>query len=61
VRDSHGNVEQAVLRWMKEENGWPPALSDGSGWTETVDADQVTASAMWRQVVKQTRLLAPAT
>jgi hypothetical protein len=55
------NVEQAVLRWMREENGWHPALSDGSGWTETVDADQVTASAMWRQVVKQTRLLAPAT
>ena len=52
-------VEQAVIRWMRDEKGWPQFLSEGSGKTETVDADLVTALALWRQVTKQTKLLAP--
>jgi len=50
-------VEQAVLHWMRDEEGWPPALSAGSGWTETVDGDEVTAAAIWWQVLKERRRL----
>ncbi len=25
-------VEQAVLRWMRDDRGWPPFLASGSGW-----------------------------
>ena len=48
-------VEQAVLRWMRDEEGWPPALSTGSGYTETVDGDEVTVATIWQQVLKERR------
>jgi len=51
-------VEQAVIHWMRDEKGWPQALSECSGKTETVDAGHVTAATLWRQVTKQTKLLA---
>lgn len=51
-------VEQDVLNWMRSENAWPPSLSTGSGWTETVDAETVSLPTIWRQVQKYSRLIA---
>jgi hypothetical protein len=48
-------TEQRVLNWMRDEKGWPPALTEGSGWSETVSDDYVTAEAIWREVLDACR------
>lgn len=44
-------VEQAVLRWLRDDLGLPPFLAEGIGWTETVGAEAVSLPALWRMVL----------
>jgi hypothetical protein len=50
-------VEQAVLRWMREERRWAPHLAAGSGWTETVDAHFVSLEELWREIFRTRKRL----
>lgn len=44
------SVEQAVLHWWRDDLGLPPAHKKGSGFTETVSADQMTIRRVVRFV-----------
>jgi hypothetical protein len=46
------DVEQAVVRWWREDLGLPPARSRGDGFTETVSGDQMTIRRVVRYVNK---------
>ena len=52
-------VEQAVLRWMREDQGWPPHLDTGSGWTETVAVHLVSLKELEREVARAQRAQRP--
>lgn len=43
-------VEQSVLRWLRTELLAPPFGEFDEGWTETVAAEEVQLSALWRRV-----------
>lgn len=47
-------IEQEVLRWLREERGLPPYLSLNEmpqrGWTETVDASEIDLPTIWAKV-----------
>ncbi len=47
-------IEQEVLRWLREDRGLPPYLSlhemPQRGWTETVDASEIDLPTIWAKV-----------
>jgi recombinational DNA repair protein (RecF pathway) len=57
--DQTYNIEQEVLRWLREDLGLPPFLSlenmPQRGWTETVDADAVDLPTIWAKVEELSR------
>ena len=50
-------VEQSVLNWMRYEENWPVGISTGNGWTETVSADHVSLTTIWRKTTSVARKL----
>jgi recombinational DNA repair protein (RecF pathway) len=52
--DQTYEVEQEVLRWLREDRGLPPHLSLNEmpqrGWTETVDANEIDLPTIWAKV-----------
>lgn len=52
-----GAIEQAILRWWRNDLGLPPYLADEDGWTETIDADAVSLVDVWRRVLAESRSL----
>jgi hypothetical protein len=52
--DQTYEVEQEVLRWLREDRGLPPHLSLSEmpqrGWTETVDASEIDLPTIWAKV-----------
>jgi recombinational DNA repair protein (RecF pathway) len=52
--DQTYEVEQKVLRWLREDRGLPPYLSLNEmpqrGWTETVDASEIDLPTIWAKV-----------
>jgi hypothetical protein len=46
-------IESAVIRWMRKDRGWPTALSEGSGHTETVAATLVSTRTIWKHVLHE--------
>ena len=49
-------VEQAILRWWRDDLGLPPYLAECDGWTETVDAEAVHLPTLWRKVLALSRM-----
>jgi recombinational DNA repair protein (RecF pathway) len=58
--DQTYEVEQQVLRWLREDRGLPPHLSLNEmpqrGWTETVDASEIDLPTIWAKVEELSRL-----
>jgi len=52
--DQTYEVEQEVLRWLREDRGLPPFLSLSEmpqrGWTETVEASEIDLPTIWAKV-----------
>ncbi len=52
--DQTYELEQEVLRWLREDRGLPPHLSLNEmpqrGWTETVDASEIDLPTIWAKV-----------
>ena len=52
--DQTYEVEQEVLRWLREDKGLPPYLSLNEmpqrGWTETVEASEIDLPTIWAKV-----------
>jgi recombinational DNA repair protein (RecF pathway) len=52
--DETYEVEQEVLRWLREDRGLPPYLSLNEmpqrGWTETVEASEIDLPTIWAKV-----------
>jgi recombinational DNA repair protein (RecF pathway) len=52
--DQTYEIEQEVLRWLREDRGLPPHLSLNEmpqrGWTETVDATEIDLPTIWAKV-----------
>jgi hypothetical protein len=52
-------VEQRALKWLRQTKGLPPAVDRGSmpqgGWTETVAADSIDVSVLWRKILSLKR------
>ena len=50
------NVELSVLKWLRSELNLQPYLASGTnGWTETVDADEVSLSQIWAKAIASRR------
>jgi hypothetical protein len=45
-------IEQAVVRWWRDDLGLPPAHTEGSGFTETISGDQMSIRRVVRFVNK---------
>jgi hypothetical protein len=54
-------VEGTVLRWLRQDLGLPPYLSEeecrAGGWTETVCAETIDLPTLWDRVVEETSKL----
>jgi recombinational DNA repair protein (RecF pathway) len=54
LADNAYEIEQATLRWLREDRGLPPYLSLGEmpqrGWTETVEASEIDLPTIWAKV-----------
>jgi len=52
--DQTYEIEQEVLRWLREDKGLPPYLSAEQmpqrGWTETVSANEIDLPSLWAKV-----------
>ena len=52
--DQSYEIEQEVIRWLREDRGLPPYLSLNEmpqrGWTETVDASEIDLPTIWAKV-----------
>jgi len=52
--DQTYEVEQEVLRWLREDRGLPPYLSLNDmpqrGWTETVESSEIDLPTIWAKV-----------
>ena len=52
-------IEQEVIRWLREDRGLPPFLSLSEmpqrGWTETVDASEIDLPIIWAKVEELSR------
>ena len=52
--DQTYEIEQEVLRWLREDKGLPPYLSGEQmpqrGWTETVSATEIDLPSLWAKV-----------
>jgi hypothetical protein len=57
--DKTYEIEQEILRWLREDLGFPPFLSlenmPQRGWTETVDADAIDLPTIWAKVEELSR------
>lgn len=57
--DTTYEIEQEVLRWLREDLGLPAYLSlenmPQRGWTETVDADSIDLPTIWAKVEELSR------
>ena len=58
--DQTYEVEQEVLRWLREDRGLPPYLSLNEmpqrGWTETVEASEIDLPTIWAKVEELSRV-----
>lgn len=58
--DQTYEVEQEVLRWLREDRGLPPHLSLNEmpqrGWTETVDASEIDLPTIWAKVEELSKM-----
>jgi hypothetical protein len=43
------SLEQKMLDWFRDVKNIGPAFRRGDGWTETVPADEISLSLIWRQ------------
>jgi len=54
--DQTYEIEQEVLRWLREDKGLPPYLSLNEmpqrGWTETVDSSEIDLPTIWAKVLQ---------
>jgi recombinational DNA repair protein (RecF pathway) len=52
--DQTYEIEQEVIRWLRQDRGLPPHLSLNEmpqrGWTETVDATEIDLPTIWAKV-----------
>jgi recombinational DNA repair protein (RecF pathway) len=52
--DQTYEIEQEILRWLRQDRGLPPHLSlhemPQRGWTETVDASEIDLPTIWAKV-----------
>jgi hypothetical protein len=50
-------LEQSVLNWMRLEMKWPVGITSGSGWTETVNGEDVSLPQIWLRTLSIARKL----
>jgi hypothetical protein len=43
-------IEQKVLKWIRQTKKFPPYLKDIDGWSETIDADAISLQEVWKKV-----------
>jgi recombinational DNA repair protein (RecF pathway) len=52
--DQTYEIEQEILRWLREDRGLPPFLSSNempqAGWTETVDGSEIDLPTIWAKI-----------
>jgi hypothetical protein len=58
--DQAYEIEQEILRWLREDKGLPPFLSLSEmpqrGWTETVNASEIDLPTIWAKVEELSRV-----
>jgi recombinational DNA repair protein (RecF pathway) len=59
--DKTYEIEQEVLRWLREDRGLPPFLSlnemSQRGWTETVEASEIDLPTIWAKVEELSKVI----